>query len=167
MTAKGAFFLVYHFAQKRLYLLVATLVIRPMLYIAIGIYLVNGHREILQIAQLLQFHCLSLLRTNYMVPKFHTILWIGHFLLLVAKIIQSGPLSPLIQSLVDIIIALGRISIAITYFPIAGDSQFASLGQVLVFLNHLIQFRRIRIAIQIRSYDTSRPAIAYLFIIIV
>ena len=50
MTAKGALFLVYHLAQQRLYLLVATLVIRPMLYIAISIHLINGHRNLFQVA---------------------------------------------------------------------------------------------------------------------
>ena len=50
MTAKGALFLVYHLAQQRFYLLVATLVIRPMLYIAISIHLINGHRNLFQVA---------------------------------------------------------------------------------------------------------------------
>ena len=121
MTAKGALFLVYHLAQQRLYLLVATLVIRPMLYIAIGIHLINGHRNLFQVAQLLQCYLLGLLRTNHVMLKLHAKLRIGHFLLLIAKIIQPGPLSPLVQSLVDIVIALSRKIITITYFTIAGD----------------------------------------------
>ena len=98
-----------------------------MLYIAIGIYLVNRHRKILQMTQFFQFHFLSLLRTNPLMIVGHAILRIGDLRLLITQIIHSGPLSPLVQGLMDIVITLGRMLDTIAYSVVTHDGQLSSL----------------------------------------
>ena len=102
-----------------------------------------------------------------MLVERHTELGIGQFLTVIfQRVLQSWPCAPpLTQSLLNISQFLGLL--VVRDITITLQSQFTTLWQVCVYLNHRVEIFFWSKLINLDSRHTSRPTITYLVIIVV
>ena len=154
-----------HTLDELLHLLIAGIIGRRGIKIAIGIQAIHLHRDGREVAQPFELNRLRLLGCHHLMIVRHTILRIGEFLFCIAQHAHPIPTAPLLKGFMDIGDTLcHRLSI---HPVITVDREFAALLQITVFLDKGINLFNRRIAFQLSHHQTGGLTVASLGIIIV
>ena len=150
--------LVHHLSQHGLECLVVLLRRRTQRDVAIGLHLIDLHGDRPQVAQVLQFQVGGLSRHGHGSVEVQFHLGVSQFHLLVTQFVGALPAAPFAQGLAyEGNPLLGRFSM---HAVKACKGQFASLGQVLIRFQQLVEFLHRRVVTEcVGSSHTGRPAV--------
>ena len=164
LTCVGMCLFADHFSQMGFHLCIALGIVGRFTEVAVERGTIHTHGQRSDVAQLRQFHLLRLLGNDPLTLVGDTKLGISHAYFLILKgVFHAFPRTPLTHSLVDI----GQSG---TFFEIrdllvSQHSQLSSLRQILIDLNHGVEFLRRSVFVHFSGGDTGSPTITHLIII--
>ena len=153
-----------HFSQMGFHLRIALGIVGRFTEVAIERGTIHPHGQRSDVAQLRQLHLLRLLGNDPLTLVGDTKLGIGHACLLILKgVFHAFPRTPLTHSLVDI--GQSGTLFEIRDLLVSQHSQLAGLRQILVDLDHGVEFLRRSVFVHLSGGDTGSPTVAHLIII--